>query len=64
MTFGKSYVLLLLVTVVAPANAFWNTLRCGFAFLWTGFDVGNFDKYNDYFHDDSVVQLAQAGICT
>lgn len=37
-------------------------LRCYFAVLTSGFAIGNFDQYPVYFHDDSVVQLAQAGV--
>jgi len=36
-------------------------LQCAFRFFLLDFDVSNFDDYDKYFNDDSVVQLAQLG---
>ena len=37
-------------------------LRCLLALQRTGFDLGNFASYPKSFHDDSTVELAQAGM--
>jgi hypothetical protein len=36
--------------------------RCSLAYLRSGFDINDFAHYPDFFRNDSVVQLAQAGI--
>jgi hypothetical protein len=36
-------------------------LRCFWALWQTKFDFSNFDRYNQYFRNDSIVELAQAG---
>jgi hypothetical protein len=37
-------------------------LRCLLAFRRLGFAIDNFEQYPVYFRDDSIVQLAQAGV--
>lgn len=36
-------------------------IRCLLAFLRLDFSIGSFDKYNDYFRNESLVVLAQTG---
>ena len=61
---------LLLAILALPARGFlfddlpvfFPLLRCGVAFLRSDFAILNFDKYDDFFRDDSVFELAQTGI--
>lgn len=63
---------LLLAILVPPTSAFFfdlldripvffPRLRCSLAFALLGFEFGNFDEYEVFFRDDSVLQLPQAG---
>lgn len=71
LRFGTSLRSLLVVSLPVVVAYGWFTsddfllfarLRCFFAVYRSGFAIEKFDQYPVYFHDDSVVQLAQAGI--
>jgi hypothetical protein len=54
--------LLASTTAAAADTIVFPKARCFLAFLKSGFDIADFAHYPDFFRDDSVVQLAQAGI--
>jgi hypothetical protein len=56
------WLLVSLPAVVAGDFLLFARLRCYLAVYFSGFAVEKFDQYSEFFRDDSVVQLAQAGI--
>ena len=59
---------LFFLLLIPKANAFifgtpiLSYLECHFRFISTGFDFGAFDKYEDFFDEDSVMRLVEAGV--
>lgn len=41
---------------------FFGRTSCYSAFAFAGFDIYDFDSYPNFFNDDSIMQLAQAGV--
>jgi len=59
-----AFLAVLCAGVVPQACAQATPQTCMGAFLAMGFEFRNYAKYNDYFHNESTVQLAQAGVYT
>lgn len=58
--------LLIILSVINSASSvlfpwLFPRLRCSLAMLQMGFDITQFDRYHEFFNDDSVMQLAQTG---